>query len=90
MKYLADAPRTLTATESRLLAYGLTEREAVTLAGSIGLDLSAASDAEIEQAVILALVTAKESTSGPADVEYVFGERRDLRRERYRDLRIRA
>jgi hypothetical protein len=71
--------RTLTRTEIQLFAYCDNERQAIELAKQITLPDDATFE-EIENAVAFALVRTKESLHGHTDVEYIGGERRDLRR----------
>jgi hypothetical protein len=72
--------RVLTSNEQALILWGCSEQQAVSLAKVIPRDLSEASAAEIEEAVILALCAAKIAVSGDARVQIVFSERRDNRR----------
>ena len=71
--------RVLNQTEIQLLSYCNSEREAVALAKVIDLP----EDADyymIEQAVTAALCTGLEMANGPAEVEYIGGQRRDTLR----------
>jgi hypothetical protein len=77
MERLADEPRALTAVEARLVQWGLSERAAIALAHTVPENPT---EAEITTAVIDALVKAKESISGSAEVIYLCGERRDTLR----------
>jgi hypothetical protein len=79
VKRLTEAPRPLNATETRLVQYGMSEREAVALAPHITLTENAR-DAEIEHAVICAIVCTAERIHGPAKITYLCGERRDILR----------
>jgi hypothetical protein len=71
--------RPLTKTEMLLLRVCDDERQAIALAKHITLPENATAE-QIEAVVTLALVRAKEAASGPADVEYVSGQRRDTLR----------
>jgi hypothetical protein len=66
-------------TEQRLIRYGCTEREARVLATAVRVRPDA-SDAECENAVINALVDAKQTVDGISEVEYLSGQRRDTLR----------
>ena len=66
-------------TAQRLVRYGLTEREAWTVSRCVRLTANT-TDADCENAVILALVAASEAVNGRADVTYVSGVRRDTLR----------
>lgn len=72
--------RVLNGTEAQLFSYLGNEREAVALAKVISLP-EHATYAQIETAVVMALVATKEKVSGPAHVEYLGGQRRDLIRK---------
>lgn len=74
-----EAAEVLSATAQRLVQYGCTEGQAYTLARVITLE-SDATDSTVEDAVINALVAAKEAVGGVPDVEYVAGRRCDLQR----------
>jgi hypothetical protein len=69
----------LQATEQRLIAWGVTEREACALARIISVEPNA-TDAAVEQAVIEALVSAKQAVDGVPEIEYLGGIRRDTLR----------
>ena len=69
----------LQATEQRLIRYGCTEREAYALARITTLERTS-TDSEVEAAVIEALVSAKQSIDGVADIEYLSGRRCDVQR----------
>ena len=81
MLQLANKPEgeLLQATEQRLIRYGCTEREAYALARITTLERTS-TDSEVEAAVIEALVSAKQSIDGAADIEYVAGRRCDVQR----------
>jgi hypothetical protein len=66
-------------TAQRLLAYGMSEGQAHALAKHLTLAWDASDDA-VEDAVLRALVLARERVSGPAEIEYVTGQRRDTLR----------
>jgi hypothetical protein len=66
-------------TAQRLLAYGMSEGQAYALAQHVTLAWDA-SDAVVEDAVLRALVRARERISGAAEIEYVTGQRRDTLR----------
>lgn len=66
-------------TAQRLIRYGLSEAEAHAMARVMTLEADT-SEAAVEQAVIEALVAAKESVTGAACIEYVGGQRRDTLR----------
>ena len=72
--------RILTATETLLLRFCDDERQAVALAPYVNLRQDA-TDQQIADAVILALVRIKEAAQGKAEIHYVSGHRRDLLRE---------
>lgn len=80
IKYMAVS-RVLSPVEIQLFAFLGSEREAVALARFVVNLPEHATLAMIEQAVIRAMVTAKEAVSGPAQVEYVSGIRRDTLRD---------
>jgi len=69
----------LSATAQRLVRWGMSEREAHALARVVTLDRDA-TDPVVEDAVIGALVTAKEAADGLPEVEYLGGIRRDTLR----------
>jgi hypothetical protein len=69
----------LQVTEQRLIRYGCTEREACALANVVTLERDTP-DAVVEQAVIEALVGAKQAVDGVADIEYIAGRRCDVQR----------
>jgi hypothetical protein len=72
--------RVLTPVERLLLSFCDDERQAIALAPHVNLP-SDATEQEIESAVILALVRAKEACSGRApQLEFVSGQRRDTLR----------
>jgi hypothetical protein len=81
MKRFAELPRPLTAIETRLIQWGLSEREAVALAPRMELSADA-TDAQITLAVTCAMVEAKEAATGRAEVLYLGGIRRDTLRGR--------
>jgi len=72
--------RTLTDTERLLCNYCNDERQAVALAPHCSLSANATPQ-DIENAVMLALVRAKEAVSGHVAVELISGQRRDLIRK---------
>jgi hypothetical protein len=57
----------------------MTEREACALANVIALELDT-TDFIVEERVIEALVSAKQSVDGVPDIEYIGGQRRDTLR----------
>ena len=69
----------LTVTVCRLIRWGTSEREACALANLVTLERDTP-DTLVEQAVIEALVDAKQSVDGVADIEYVAGRRCDVQR----------
>lgn len=71
--------RPLTRTEIQLFTFCGDERQAVALAKHVTLPDHATTQ-QIETAVTLALVRAKESLDGKAEVEYIGGIRRDTLR----------
>jgi hypothetical protein len=71
--------RPLTRTEIQIFTWCGDERQAIALAKHITLPDNATAE-QIATAVTLALVRAKEAASGPAEVEYIGGQRRDDKR----------
>ena len=69
----------LNQTAHRLIRWGMSEREASSLARLITLE-SDSRDAVVEQAVIEALVSAKQAIDGITEIEYLGGQRRDTLR----------
>jgi hypothetical protein len=69
----------LSVTAHRLIRWGITEGQAHTLARVITLDTDA-TDSTVEDAVINALVAAKEAMDEVPQIEYVAGRRCDLQR----------
>jgi len=67
--------RAMNKTESLLIQWGCTERQAIVLARNIP-----EGTADIERAVTAALVSALEKTGGKTRVTYMGGERRDTLR----------
>jgi len=80
---ISSEPRALTATETLLLTYCDSERQAIALAPYVHLNADA-TQPEIEHAVLCALVHAKEAVSGCASVEFISGQRRDTLRDALR------
>jgi hypothetical protein len=72
--------RSLTSTETLLLKCCDNERQAIALAPHVSLPDNATKQ-QIQDAVILALVKAKEAVQGTAEIEFISGQRRDLLRE---------
>ena len=73
--------RVLNDIERLLLNYVDNERQAIVLAPHVRLSADP-SEQELQDAVILALVSAKQAISGPApQLEYVSGQRRDTIRK---------
>jgi hypothetical protein len=70
---------TFSVTAQRLLAYGMSEGQAYALAKHVTLACDASDDI-VEDAVLRVLVRAKERISGPAEIEYVTGQRQDTLR----------
>ncbi len=68
-----------TETAQRLIRYGCTEPQAYMLARLTKLDRDA-TDTVVEQAVIEALVSAKQAVDGVTEIEYVTGRRCDVQR----------
>ena len=79
MKFLGDVVEVLSVTAHRLIRYGCTEGQATALARVVTLDWDT-TDAVVEDAVITALVSAKNAVDGVTEVEYVGGCRRDTLR----------
>ena len=71
--------RLLTPTEQAFVLWGIEEGQAVALAKHVTLPDRATAE-QIETAVTLALVRAKEQASGKANVEIIHAERRDTLR----------
>jgi hypothetical protein len=73
--------KVLTPTEQLLVEYCGEERQALALAPLVRLSPDATQQ-DVENAVILALVFAKQAISGPApQLEYISGQRRDIIRK---------
>jgi hypothetical protein len=70
---------TLSITAQRLIRWGASERESLALSRLITLERDTPEDG-VEDAVITALVDAKQYVSGVADIEYLGGTRRDTLR----------
>lgn len=69
----------LSVTAQRLIRYGCTEPQAYMLARVVTLDSDATDDA-VQNAVCLALVSAKQAVDGVTEIEYVAGRRCDVQR----------
>jgi hypothetical protein len=79
LRLIGPAGEVIEVTEQRLIRYGCTEREAYALAQVITLERET-SDTDVEQAVITALVSAKQAIDGIPVIEYIGGQRRDTLR----------
>jgi len=79
MLRLTNSGEVFTETAHRLIRWGMSEREAFALAQVMTLTGDASDDA-VQNAVCLALVSAKQAVDGVAEIEYITGRRCDVQR----------